>query len=133
MKIPKEARKLSRSLYRSSFTDGRLDNAKVAAVVQQTISSKPRHYLDAIKNLQRLLRLELDRRHAVIESAVALDSATANQVVADLKSRYGSDITIAFKVTPELLGGLRIRLGSDVWDGSVSGRLVALEQNLQRA
>ncbi len=133
MKIPKEARKLSRSLFRSSFTNGRLDNAKVSAVVQQTIAAKPRQYLDALKNLQRLLRMELARRHAVIESAEPLEASAAAAIVADLRARYGNDITTEFSVNPELIGGLRVKLGSDVWDGSVRGRLLNLQESLAHA
>lgn len=133
MKISKEARKLSRSLFRHSFTDGRLDNAKVAAVVKEIVARKPRHYLDALKDLQRLVRLELERRHAIIESATPLDAAAAAKITGDLKARYGADVTTEFKVTPELIGGLRIQLGSDVWDGSIQGRLSRLDQDLTRA
>ena len=133
MKIPKEARKLSRSLFRSSFTDGHLDNAKVSAVVAQTVSAKPRHYIEALKNLQRLVRMELAKRHAVIESAEPLAPGAAEPIVADLKARYGTDITTEFQVTPELLGGLRVKLGSDVWDGSVRGRLNRLQEELNHA
>jgi len=133
MKISKEARKLSRSLFRHSFTDGRLDNAKVAAVVKELVEKKPRHYLDALKDLQRLVRLELERRHAVVESANALDAATTAKITSDLKARYGSDITTEFKVAPDLIGGLRVQLGSDVWDGSIQGRLARLDQDLTRA
>lgn len=133
MKIPKEARKLSRSLFRSSFNNGRLDQAKVAAVVAQTVSAKPRHYIEALKNLQRLIRLELAKRHAVIESAEPLDSAASGKIANDLKARYGADITLEFHVQPGLIGGLRIKLGSDVWDGSVRGRLDRLEQELTNA
>jgi F-type H+-transporting ATPase subunit delta len=130
MKVPKEARKLARTLFRGSFTDGRLDAAKVSGAVRDTIAAKPRQYLSAIKELQRLIRIELDRRHAVIESATALDAAASDKLVADLRARYGSDITTEFKVTPELIGGLRIKLGSDVWDSTVRGRLTALESSL---
>jgi len=133
MKIPKEAQKLSRSLFRSSFTDGRLDASKVHRVVSATIEAKPRHYIDAIKNLQRLVRLELAKRHAIIESAQPLDGDLANKIVADIKGRYGQDITTEFKVSPALIGGLRIHLGSDVWDGSVRGRLTRLEESLSQA
>ncbi len=133
MKIPKEARKISRSLFRSSFTDGRLDAGKVREVVAQTVATKPRHYIEAIKNLQRLVRMELAKRHAIIESATPLDGDVSGKVVADLKARYGSDITTEFAVNPELLGGLRIKLGSDVWDGSVRGRLTRFEENLAQA
>lgn len=133
MKIPKEARKLSRSLFRASFTDGRLDPAKVKALVSRLVEAKPRQYVSALKNLQRLVRMELERRHATIESAVAFTPATASGIEADLKGRYGSDITVEFKTNPELIGGARVKLGSDVWDGSVRGRLTQLENTLTHA
>ena len=133
MKVPKEARKLARTLFRGGFTDGRLDQAKVTESVQKTIAAKPRQYIAALKELQRLIRMELGRRHAVVESATALDSPVSAKIVSDLRSRYGADITSEFKVTPELIGGLRIRLGSDVWDGTVRGRLAALEDSLSHA
>ena len=123
MKIPKEASKLSRSLFRSSFVGGRLDQAKVAELVRQTIATKPRQYIPALKNLQRLIRMELARRHAVIESAVPLPPATSTKILGDLKARYGDDITSEFITNPGLIGGLRVKLGSDVWDGSILGRL----------
>jgi len=133
MKIPKEARKLSRSLFRSAMVNGRLDAARVAALVADVANTRPRHYLSALQNLQRLVRMELARRHAVIESAVALDAATSARIVTDLKARYGADITTEFATNPDLIGGTRIRLGSDVWDGSVRGRLNALKQDLAHA
>ena len=133
MKIPKEARKLSRSLFRSSFTDGRLDRAKVTAVLQAVIERKPRHTLSALKNYQRLVRMELARRHAVIESATPLELDASTGILLDLQTRFGNDITHQFKVTPALIGGVRIQLGSDVWDGSVSGRLERLQNALSNA
>ena len=130
MKIPKEAKKLSRTLFKSSFSNGQLDNAKVLALVAKTISTKPRQYQSALKNYQRLLRLELERHHAFIESAEPLDLSIRAQILVGLRAKYGSSVTADFTVTPELIGGIRIRLGSDVWDSSVSGRLTALEQSL---
>ena len=47
-------------------------------------------------------------------------------LVADLKKKYGSQIAPEFSVNPELLGGMKIRVGSDVWDGSVKNRLERL-------
>lgn len=133
MKTPKEARKLARSLFRGSFANGRLDQARLTALVGQTIAAKPRQYVSALQDLHRLVRLELQRRHAVIESAMPLDPVVAELVVNDLRARCGSDITSEFKVNPELIGGLRVKLGSDLWDGSIRGRLARLQENLNRA
>ncbi|MEI8234757.1 MAG: F0F1 ATP synthase subunit delta [Verrucomicrobiota bacterium] len=130
MKVSKDARKLSRSLFRGSFTGGRLDRAKVNAVLEVMAARKPRHTLETLKDYERLVRMELTRRHAILESAAPLDPATAEAILSDLQSRFGDDITHETKVNPALLGGIRVQLGSDVWDGSVSGRLELLRSRL---
>ena len=133
MKISKDARKASKSLYLKSFTDGRLDEAKVRTVGQALIEKKPRNYLEMLKNYQRLVRMEVEKRHAVIESAAALDDATREELLKNLRAKYGNELTTDFKVIPELIGGVRIRVGSDVWDSSIRGRLALLESNLAAA
>jgi F-type H+-transporting ATPase subunit delta len=130
MKLTKEVRKVSKELFQSSFTQGQLDPEKVRGFVAQIVAGKPRHYVDILKNYHRLIRLELDKRHAVIESATELSHDTSEQVLRDLKSKYGEGLTTDFRVNPELIGGLRIRVGSDVWDGSVQGRIERLDQEL---
>ncbi|HWB57996.1 MAG TPA: F0F1 ATP synthase subunit delta, partial [Chthoniobacteraceae bacterium] len=81
------------------------------------------HYIDILKQYQRLVRLEAAKSHAVIESAAPLDPQAGAKILGDLRTRHGGDLTSEFKVKPELIGGLRIKIGSDVWDGSVRHRL----------
>jgi F-type H+-transporting ATPase subunit delta len=130
MKINKEIRQLSREMLRASFTDGQLDPGRITSLVDSLIARKPRHYSEVLKNYRRLLRLELEKRQARIETASEVDSATASELVANLKKKYGSDLTTEFVVNPDLLGGMRIRVGSDVWDGTVRNRLERLQQEL---
>jgi F-type H+-transporting ATPase subunit delta len=133
MKLDKDSRKLSKQLFLASFTDGRIDGAKVAAIGRKIADSKPRNSLGILKAYQRLIRLETEKHHAIIESAAPLDQAISKQLLGNLRSKYGSDLTTEFKVSPELLGGLRIRIGSDVFDSSVSERLKRLESQLIHA
>jgi F-type H+-transporting ATPase subunit delta len=130
MKINKEIRQLSREMLRASFTDGQLDPGRITSLVDSLIARKPRHYSEVLKNYRRLLRLELEKRQARIETASEVDSATTSELVANLKQKYGSDLTTEFVVNPELLGGMRIRVGSDVWDGTVRNRLERLQREL---
>jgi F-type H+-transporting ATPase subunit delta len=130
MKINKEVRQLSREMLRASFTDGQLDPGRIAAVVDSLIAKKPRHYIDVLKNYRRLLRLELEKRRATIETAGEVDPKTSSELVDNLKKKYGRDLTAEFLINPQLLGGMRIRVGSDVWDGTVRNRLERLEQQL---
>ena len=130
MKINKEARQLSKALLRASFTDGQLDGARISALVKSLIEKKPRNYLLVLDAYKRLVRLEVEKRSAVIESATELPPAAGQQVVANLTRKYGPGLTIQFAVNKELLGGMRIRVGSDVWDSSVRNRLQRLQQQL---
>ena len=130
MKINKEIRQLSREMLRASFTDGQLDPGRISSLVDSLLAKKPRNYIDVLKNYRRLLRLELEKRQAKIETANEVDSTTSSQLVTNLKKKYGSDLTAEFVVKPELLGGMRIRVGSDVWDGTVRNRLERLQQEL---
>ncbi len=130
MKINKEIRRLSREMLRASFTDGQLDSGRIASLVDSLIAKKPRYYIGILKNYRRLLRLEVEKRRARIETASELDREASSKVIENLKKRYGDDLTTEFVVNPQLLGGMRIRVGSDVWDGTVRSRLERLQQQL---
>jgi F-type H+-transporting ATPase subunit delta len=130
MKINKETRQLSKELLRASFIDGRLDNGRIAALVISLIKKKPRNYIKVLESFKRLLRLEMEKRTATIETATEVAPEASAQIVANLKRKYGSDIATRFVVNKELLGGMRIRVGSDVWDSSVRNRLHRLQQQL---
>ena len=133
MKITKEARKAAKAFLLGSFTNGRLDDAKIRTVVSQLIEQKPRNYHEILQAYQRSIRLELEKHQALVESAGELDQATREKLRRTLKSKYGDDLTIEFKTTPGLIGGLRIKIGSDVWDSSVQARLRTLETELVHA
>ena len=130
MKKSKETRRLSREMLRASFTDGQLDPGKVASLVQSLVTKKPRACIDILQNYKRLLRLEIEKRHATVESASELSPEARAQIIDNLKKRYGSDLAADFIVKPDLLGGMRVRVGSDVWDGTVQNRLQRLAQQL---
>ena len=130
MKINKETRQLSRGLLRASFTDGQLDKGRISALVKSLVEKKPRNYIKVLESFKRLLRLELEKSSATIESASELSPWISTKIVANLKRKYGNELTTEFVVNPNLIGGMRIRVGSDVWDGSVRNRLQRLQQQL---
>lgn len=126
MKVSKVAAASARRLFGLCQTGGRLDETKLRTVVARLIESKPRDYRAVLVALQRLTRLEADRRRVTVESAVALDDASRQRVIDGLAKAHGPNLTISYNVNPELIGGLRIRVGNDVLDGSVQGRLARL-------
>lgn len=128
MKISKTAAAAARRIFRLCQTGGRLDEAKLSTAVRRIVEAKPRDYRGILQSLKRLTRLDVERREVVIESATELDSASRDRVAAGLATKYGNDLSFSYKVTPELLGGLKVRVGNDVWDGSVQGRIDRLAQ-----
>ena len=130
MKTNEETRQLSRQLLRASFTGGQLNSTRIASLMKSLIEKKPRNYIKVLESYKRLLRLEVEKRSATIETATELVPEVGARIVSNLKRKYGSDLTTRFVVNQELLGGMRIRVGSDVWDSSVRNRLQRLQQQL---
>ena len=130
MKVSKQARCDAKELFRSCRVNGLLDDNKVRQAVQQVIVTKPRGYLAILSHFQRLVKLELDRRTARVDSPVPLSEAERAAIRANLARRYGEGLMFSFTQTPELIGGLRVQIGSDVFDGSVQARLAGLESGL---
>lgn len=128
MKISKVANTAARRIFRLCQSGGRLDEAKLSTAVRRIAESQPRDYRGILSALKRLVRLELERRRVVIESAAELDQPSRDRVVSGLVAKYGNDLSFEYRVTPDLLGGLKIRVGNDVFDGSVKGRLDRLAQ-----
>jgi len=126
VKINKQARRDAKQLFRACKSAGVLDESKVRTAVQAVIAGKPRRYVAILSHFERLVKLDLDRRAARVESAAPLEAAMETSVRDSLARKYGPGLNITFTHNPALLGGLRIRVGSDVFDGSVAGRLAAL-------
>ncbi|HZV34018.1 MAG TPA: F0F1 ATP synthase subunit delta [Verrucomicrobiae bacterium] len=129
MKISKQARRDAKELFRSCFTNGTLDENRVRRAVQLVISQKPRDYVSVLSQFTRLVKLDIERRTARIESAVPLTAEQQTAVEGNLAWKYGQGLIISYGQDPALLGGLRIQVGSDVYDGSVRARLEALRES----
>jgi F-type H+-transporting ATPase subunit delta len=130
MKVSKEALRTARQCLRMVLAKGTVNESAAKQIVSKFIAEKPRHYLGILSAFQRMLRLEIERRSATVESATPLDAAGRENVLNDLRKTHGADLVAEFKVNPALLGGLRIKLGSNVWDGSVKARLDLLRDRL---
>jgi F-type H+-transporting ATPase subunit delta len=129
MKISKQARREAKELYRGSIVNGVLDENRVRQVVSKVAQAKPRGYIEILSHYQRLVKLEIERRTAKVESAVPLSPEMQADVKNKLGNIYGQGLNISFAQNPALLGGLRIKVGSDVYDGSVQARLENLVES----
>ena len=126
MKISKQARRDAKQMFRSCLVNGLLDETRARQVVQQVIDQKPRGYMAILTHFQRLVKLDVARRTARIEGAIQLPENLRLGVQTGLARKYGPGLTVSFAQNTDLIGGLRVQVGSDVYDGSVRARLAEL-------
>jgi F-type H+-transporting ATPase subunit delta len=128
MKISKQAKREAKELFRGCLVNGGLDEQRARQMVGRVAESRPRGCLGILSHFQRLVKLELERRTASVESAAPLAPELQSGVTERLERHYGAGLTIGFSRNPSLIGGLRVKVGSDVYDGSIQARLNALEE-----
>ena len=93
------------------------------------IEKKPRGYHGILQHLQRLVKLDEASRSARVESAVALTEAQQQSVRASLGRLKSGELTVEFAENASLIGGMRVKIGDDVFDGSVKTRLASLSES----
>lgn len=130
MKISKQSRRDAKRLFGVCSAGGMLDENRVRQALTAVIAQKPRGYVATLSYFHRLVKLDLERRTARVENAVESSPALMESIKSNLALRYGPGLNVSFGVNPALIGGLRIKVGSDVYDGSVAARLAALEDGL---
>jgi F-type H+-transporting ATPase subunit delta len=130
MKANRRSRRLARQLFQLCLVEGKVDPDRVRQVAKRLGAGTERNALAVLSQLQRMVRLDYARHTAVIESAEPLTDDVRREVEAQLTRLHGADLGISVAINPALIGGMRIRVGSSVYDGSVRGRLNALERQL---
>jgi F-type H+-transporting ATPase subunit delta len=128
MKISKKAKDEARQLCQFCTVNGLLDESRVRQVVQRVIAAKKRDGSAVLAHFLRLVRLDYARHTAAIESATPLSPELQAVIQAGLTRRYGPGLAMEFSQRPALIGGMRVQVGCDVYDGSVRAGLEALEK-----
>lgn len=118
-------------LFRLCRVNGALEEERGREVVRRIVAAKPRGYPLLLSAFRRLVRLDMAQHSALIESAAPLSGDQQAKVQAGLKYTYGALLSTSFSENSNLIGGMRIRVGSDVYDGSVRTRLAELERTFE--
>lgn len=130
MKSSKEIRRIAKHLFRMCFVDGRLDEQKTLNLVNAVVEARPRNAFSILGYFKRLVRLEVEKCSATVETASKITAEMENEARREIGKHYPQILGMRFLTKPELLGGMRIKVGSDVWDGTIQGRLEELKNAL---
>jgi F-type H+-transporting ATPase subunit b len=111
--------------------------AAAQRLIGETLDEKRQHallkeFFSGVKTgkVVALEGMEFTGGSAEVISALPLTAEEQAQVKKDVLAKIGKQATVAFRVDPSILGGLVIRVGDKVVDGSVAGKLDSLRQNL---
>lgn len=127
MKTAKQTQREARRLFRLCLVNGSLDEGRAGQVVQRLLERARPGALGVLSRFGRLVRLDRLAHSAEVESAEPLPADLRASIHENLMRLYGQSVTTSFSENPALIAGMRIRVGSDVYDGSVKGGLAALE------
>jgi F-type H+-transporting ATPase subunit delta len=130
MKAKRKVKRAARQLFRLCLVNGVLDERRTRQVAERIAASRRRGALAILSDFLRLVRLDSDRHTALVESATPLVPGMREGIRAGLTRVYGPGLDTTFAENPALIGGMRIKVGSDVYDDSVRARLAALEARL---
>ena len=129
MKGTKQSRRFAKQLFKNCRVNGRLDADRTQKSVQLLIEQKPRGYFGILQHFHRLVKLDEASRTARVESAVALGQVQQQDIQDSLNQLKGGNVTVEFAENPRLIGGMRVKIGDDVFDGSVKTRLTGLSES----
>lgn len=93
------------------------------ALVQQSLSGSHRTVTVALASYQKVAAEVRGQGVATVRVAQPLTQAEHDRLAAALERTYGRQVHLNVIVDPEVIGGIRVEIGDDVIDGTVSSRL----------
>lgn len=123
----RKASSLARQLFELTLEQGRVSPERVSAVLQWVEKHRPENPSEVLRIFKRLVEAEIARGQAVIEYAGEISPGTIAEIAASMSRHYGRPIEPVAVSRPELIAGLRVRVGCDIYENSVVSQLAALK------
>jgi F-type H+-transporting ATPase subunit delta len=126
MAADKQTKLLAKQLFKLSVVNGVVSPEQVTGVLGWIEKTSPHRPIALLKAYHHRIALELAKSRAEVEHAGPVSDATLKQIEAAMTKKYGRAVTASAKPNPKLLAGLRVRVGSDIYESSVAGQLATL-------
>lgn len=126
MPAPKKVRTTAKLLLALSLENGQLSEAKVRDILVWFEQKPPARAAAVLREYQRLVSREYNRSRARIEFSGTLASDAIPSILAKLTKLYHRPIDATTTENPSLIAGLRISIGDDVFERSISAQLETL-------
>jgi F-type H+-transporting ATPase subunit delta len=116
----------ARQLFKLSLENGKVSAERVSGVLAWVEKTRPASAIALLRAYKRLIETEIDRSRAVIEFAGDVSPAIFQQIAASMSAHFGRDIEAVPVARPELIAGIRVRVGCDIFENSVVSQLATL-------
>jgi F-type H+-transporting ATPase subunit delta len=126
MRADKKTKALAKQLFKLSLVNGAVSPEQVTGVLGYIEKHAPRQSLALLQLYHRAISAELAKSNAVVEHAGPLSDTALKSIEAAMTRKYSRAVTASAKPNPKLLAGLRVRVGSDVYESTVAGQLANL-------
>ena len=127
----KQITQLAKQLAKLSIgADGAVDAERVTGVLAYLEKHTPAKPVAVLKAYHRLIGIELAKTSAVVEHAGTLSDSVLSIIAGAMSQKYHRAVTATSSRDDSLLAGLRVRIGDDVYESTVSGHLDTLAASL---
>jgi F-type H+-transporting ATPase subunit delta len=126
----KQVQQLARQFFKLSTDEGVLSAERVTGVLQYIEKHRPAHSFAVLKAYKRLIATEIARGQAVVEHAGPVSDSVLAGIATAMTQRYRRPVVSLSRRNDTLLAGLRVRVGDDVYESSVSGQLANLASSV---
>jgi len=130
MRADKKTKALAKQLFKLSLVNGVVSPEQVTGVLGYIEKNVPRHALALLQLYHRAIATELAKSNAVVEHAGPISDTTLKSIEAAMTKKYSRPVAATARPNPKLLAGLRIRIGSDVYESTIAGQLAALSSSV---
>tara|TARA_Y100000385_G_scaffold278121_1_gene326023 strand:- start:474 stop:869 length:396 start_codon:yes stop_codon:yes gene_type:complete len=130
MKRDQRITKLAKKLVELSKDNGVVTESKVSEVLAGLQQVQHRNHLTVLKTFLNYLRRELALQTAVVSTPASLSDDALKAIEVQFSKLYNRPVNAVTQEDTSLIAGVRVRVGDDVYDASVAGRLQRLAESV---
>ena len=130
MKRDQKITKLAKKLLELSKDNGVVTESKLAEVLVAFQQVQHRRHLKVLKTFLNYLRREVALQTAVVSTPTELSDDVLKAIEVQFSKLYNRAVNAVTQPDTSLIAGVRVRVGDDVYDASVAGRLQRLAESV---
>ena len=129
MKIDKNLHKIIKQLVKVSFIEGKLVETQATKSIKILKTLPKEQAIAALTEYLKELKFKQRQHTLYLETVAPLSLAQLEKVkkIVDKKNQITKVVT---SINPEILGGFKLKMGDEIWDESIAGKLVQIKQEI---